>query len=48
MRKIGAMAAEALIDRIEGASNGHVPGILVAPELVIRESTGPARKPPTP
>jgi len=48
MRKIGAMAAEALIDRIEGTGNGHVPGILVAPELVIRESTGPARKPSTP
>src|SRR6516165_633574 len=42
LRKIGALAAQALIDRIEGSNNGHVPGILVAPELVIRESTGPA------
>lgn len=45
MRKIGTLAAEALIDRIEG-SNGHESGILVEPELVIRESTGPAPKLP--
>jgi LacI family transcriptional regulator len=44
MRKMGAMAAEALIDRIEGR-NGHECGILVEPELVVRESTGPARHP---
>jgi DNA-binding LacI/PurR family transcriptional regulator len=44
MRKIGAMAAEALIERIEGR-NGHEAGILVEPELVVRESTGPAPKP---
>ncbi len=44
MRKIGAMAAEALIDRIEGR-NGHEGGILVEPELVVRESSGPAPKP---
>jgi len=43
MRKMGAMAAETLIDRIEG-NNGYEPGILVRPELVIRESTGSARK----
>ena len=41
LRKIGALAAEALIDRIEGR-NGHEGGILVEPELVIRESTAPA------
>jgi DNA-binding LacI/PurR family transcriptional regulator len=41
LRKIGAIAAEALIDRIE-ARNGHEAGILVDPELVVRESTGPA------
>ena len=43
MRKMGAMAAETLIHRIEG-NNGYEPGILVQPELVVRESTGPARK----
>jgi len=45
MRKMGAMAAEALIERIEGR-NGHEAGILVEPELIIRESTGAAPKPP--
>lgn len=45
LRKIGAMAAEALIDRIEGRT-GHEAGILVEPELVVRESTGPAPKTP--
>lgn len=43
MRKIGAMAAEVLIDRIEGR-DGHEAGILVEPELVIRESTAEAPK----
>jgi DNA-binding LacI/PurR family transcriptional regulator len=43
MRKIGAMAAEALIERLEGR-NGHTDGILVKPELVVRESTGPVPK----
>ena len=41
MRKIGVMAAEALIDRIENRE-GLEAAILVDPELVIRESTGPA------
>ena len=45
MRKMGAMAAEALIERIEGR-DGHEAGILVEPELIIRESTGAAPKPP--
>jgi len=43
MRKIGSMAAEALVDRLEG-HDGHTAGILVKPELVVRESTGPVRK----
>ena len=43
LRKIGVIAAEALIDRIEGR-NGHEAGILIEPELVVRESTGPAPK----
>jgi len=36
MRKMGAMAAEALLDRLEGR-NRHEGGILVEPELVVRE-----------
>ncbi|HVP49747.1 MAG TPA: LacI family DNA-binding transcriptional regulator [Candidatus Bathyarchaeia archaeon] len=45
MRKIGAMAAQALLDRIEGHDH-HEVGILVEPELVVRESTGPAPNQP--
>jgi LacI family transcriptional regulator len=44
LRKIGALAAEALIDRIENR-DGHALDILVDPELVVRESTGPAPHP---
>ena len=43
LRKIGTLAAETLVERIEGR-DGHQAGILVEPELVIRESTGPAPK----
>ena len=42
MRKIGVMAAETLIDRIEGR-DGHEAGILVEPELVVRESSAAVR-----
>src|SRR5664279_6465442 len=45
LRKIGTLAAETLVERIEGL-NGHEAGILVEPELVVRESTGPAPKTP--
>ena len=41
LHKIGALAAQTLIDRIEG-KDGHQSEILVDPELVVRESTGPA------
>jgi DNA-binding LacI/PurR family transcriptional regulator len=44
LRKIGALAAQTLIDRIEG-KDGHQAEILVDPELVIRESTGLAPGP---
>jgi LacI family transcriptional regulator len=47
MRRIGEIAAEALVDRLEGR-DGHESGILVEPELVIRESTGPAPNLPRP
>ena len=43
MRKMGVIAAETLIERIEGR-NGNAGGILIEPELVVRESTGPAPK----
>jgi LacI family transcriptional regulator len=41
LHKIGALAAQTLVDRIEGR-DGQQSEILVDPELVIRESTGPA------
>ena len=41
--KIGALAAQTLIDRIEG-HHGREAGILVEPELVVRESTTRAPK----
>jgi DNA-binding LacI/PurR family transcriptional regulator len=44
LHKIGALAAEALMVRIEN-HDGHETEILVDPELVIRESTGPAPQP---
>ena len=40
LHKIGALAAKTLVDRIEG-KDGHQAEILVEPELVVRESTGP-------
>jgi DNA-binding LacI/PurR family transcriptional regulator len=45
LHRIGALAAEALIDRIESL-DGHESEILVDPELVVRESTGPAPQSP--
>jgi LacI family transcriptional regulator len=45
LHKIGALAAQTLVDRIEGR-NGHASEILVDPELVVRESTGPAPNSP--
>jgi LacI family transcriptional regulator len=41
LHKIGALAAQTLIDRIEG-KDGHQSEILVDPEFVIRESTARA------
>jgi len=42
LRKMGAIAAQTLIERIEGSE--HYPSqIAIEPELVVRESSGPAR-----
>jgi len=45
LHKIGALAAQTLVDRIEG-KDGHQSEILVVPELVVRESTGRAPRAP--
>ena len=42
IRSIGEMAATVLIDRIAGRRTG-TSDIVVAPELILRESTGPVR-----
>jgi LacI family transcriptional regulator len=44
MKTMGAMAAEALVEVLEGTNGKQKSGILVKPELVVRESTGPAPK----
>jgi LacI family transcriptional regulator len=44
MRTMGAMAAEALVEVLEGTNGQQKSGILVKPELVVRESTGLAPK----
>jgi len=41
LRKMGSIAAQTIIDRIEGAET-YPAQIAIEPELVIRESTGPA------
>jgi LacI family transcriptional regulator len=43
LRRMGEIAARALIERIEG-NDGNLREIAVEPELIVRESTGPAKK----
>jgi len=43
LRRMGAIAAQCLIERIEG-SGGPSARIAIEPELVVRESSGPAHK----
>jgi LacI family transcriptional regulator len=40
---MGAVAAQTLLDRIEERAP-FIPEIVLAPELIIRGSTGPARQ----
>jgi LacI family transcriptional regulator len=42
LRKMGSMAAQTVIERIEGAEE-YPTQIAIEPELVVRESSGPAR-----
>lgn len=39
--RMGQIAAQTLVDRIESRA-AYVPEVAIEPELVIRESTGPA------
>jgi LacI family transcriptional regulator len=42
--EMGTVAAQTLLDRIEERAPPFIPEIALTPELIIRESTGPARR----
>jgi LacI family transcriptional regulator len=42
LAEMGQRGAQVLLERIANRENGHPSEIVMAPELVIRESTGPA------
>ncbi|HTV82476.1 MAG TPA: LacI family DNA-binding transcriptional regulator [Acidobacteriaceae bacterium] len=46
LREMGERAAQALLDRIANPSKGWPAEIVMEPELVVRESTGPVRRHP--
>ena len=43
LHQMGALAVQTLLEQLRASSNCEHPQIAVAPELIIRESTGPAR-----
>jgi hypothetical protein len=45
LERMGQIAAQTIIDRIEGISD-HVPEIVIEPELIVRSSSGPANRSP--
>lgn len=45
LRKMGAMAAQCVLQRIQAGANGHVDQMVIEPELVVRASTGPVHAP---
>jgi LacI family transcriptional regulator len=45
LMEMGKRGAEILLDRIADREKDYPPDVVMAPELVVRESTGPARKP---
>jgi LacI family transcriptional regulator len=42
LAEMGKRGAQVLLERIASRENGHPAEIVMAPELVVRESTGPA------
>jgi DNA-binding LacI/PurR family transcriptional regulator len=44
LHQMGALAVQTLLEQLRASSNREHPQIAVAPELIIRESTGPARR----
>src|ERR1700733_722068 len=47
LHKMGALAVRSLLQQLRPAGNREHPQIAVAPELIVRESTGAARRKPT-
>ena len=43
LTEMGKRGAQVLLDRIANRDKEHIPEIVMAPELVVRESTGPAK-----
>ena len=44
LHQMGALAVQTLLEQLRPSANCDLPQIAVAPELIVRESTGPARK----
>jgi DNA-binding LacI/PurR family transcriptional regulator len=47
LHQMGALAVRSLLQQLRPTNNREHPQIAVAPELIVRESTGPARRKPT-
>jgi DNA-binding LacI/PurR family transcriptional regulator len=47
LHEMGALAVRSLLQQLRPAGNREHPQIAVAPELIVRESTGPSRKKPS-
>jgi DNA-binding LacI/PurR family transcriptional regulator len=46
LHQMGALAVQTLLQQLRPCSNRELPQIAVAPELIVRESTGPVRRKP--
>jgi DNA-binding LacI/PurR family transcriptional regulator len=44
LHQMGALAVRTLLQQLRPSENRELPQIAVAPELIVRESTGPARR----
>jgi DNA-binding LacI/PurR family transcriptional regulator len=44
LHQMGALAVQALLEQLRPSNNREHPQIAVAPELIVRESSGPARR----
>ena len=44
LHQMGALAVQTLLQQLRPSNNREFPQIAVAPELIVRESTGPARR----